>query len=189
MKYVLSAIGTLFGLFIAFMLLAIGVVSAANKPKGDHEQVLPGKGENPKKAIIIYQPAIGKITTKMAQQLAAGLNEGGYEVTLNHPGKHLSRDLSGYELVIFGSPTYAGQLTKAITNYMVQVCPQLAAATSEKTRIAVFATGGLDQTEEFDRLAETLSGLNVVKKVKFATGPEEDKKKKAYDLGIELAKE
>lgn len=189
MRYVFGGIGILFGLLFVFMLLTVGLVSAANKPKGDHEKVLPGKGETSKKAIIIYQPALTKFTTKVARQLAAGLNEGGYEVTLNHPGKHLSRDLSGFNLIIFGSPTYAGQLTKALTNYMAQVCQQLVKITDETPRIAVFATGGIDQTEEFDRLAETLRGLNVVKKVKFVAGPEEENIKMAYDLGIELAKE
>lgn len=184
MKYVLSGIGILFGLVFVFMVLTVGVVSAANKSKGDKEQVLPGKGETPKKAIVIYQPALSKITTQMAQQLAAGLNAGGYEVTLNHPGKHLSTDLSGYELIVFGSPTYAGQLTKALTNYMAEVCPQLAKTTEKTPRIVLFATGGLEQTEEFDRLAELLTGLNVVKKVKFSP-----KGQNAYDLGLELAQE
>ncbi|NLY91373.1 MAG: hypothetical protein GX081_07170 [Firmicutes bacterium] len=184
MKQILNGIGILFALFFVFMVLLVSVVSAANKPKGNKEQVLPGKGERPRKALIIYQPGLTKITSRRAQELAAGLNAGGYEVTLNHPGKHLTTDLSGYELVIFGSPTYAGQLTKALTNYMAQVCPGLAKATGETPRIVLFATGGLEQTEEFDRLAELLTGLNVVKMVKFSPkGPN------AYDLGLELAQE
>lgn len=188
MKYVLSGIGMLFGLVFVFMLMTVGVVSAANKPKRDNEQVLPGKGDTPKKAIIIYQPAITKVTTRMAQQLAAGLNEGGYEVTVNHPGKHLSMDLSGYDLIIFGSPTYAGQLAKALTKYMEQVCPELAKAPGKAPRLVLFATGGLEQTEEFDRLADILSGLNVVRKIKFSPGPQEKNDQIAYDLGIALAK-
>jgi flavorubredoxin len=184
MKYLLHGIGIFFALIFAVMVLMVGVVAAVNKPKGDKEQVLPGKGDRPKKAIIIYQPALTKITARIAQELAAGLNAGGYEVILNHPGAHLSTNLSGYELVVFGSPTYAGQLTKALTNYMQQVCPQLAAATDQTPRIVLFATGGLDQTEEFDRLAGLLTGLNVVKKVKFTS-----KGQNAYDLGLELAQE
>lgn len=184
MKHILSGVGFLFSLLFVLMVVMVGVVTAANKPKDDKEQVLPGKGEIPKKAMLIYQPALTKITTKIAQELAAGLNAGGYEVTLNHPGKHLATELSGYELVVFGSPTYAGQMTKALTNYMQQVCPQLAKEKGVKPRIVLFATGGLDQTEEFDRLAGLLSGLNVTKKVKFtAKGPN------AYDLGLELAQE
>ncbi|HEY8344081.1 MAG TPA: hypothetical protein VIL66_02710 [Bacillota bacterium] len=188
MKYVLNGIGMLFGLVFVFMLITVGVVSAANKPRREHEQVLPGKGNTPKKAIIIYQPAITKVTTRMAQQLAAGLNEGGYEVTLNHPGKHLSMDLSGYDLIIFGSPTYAGQLTKALTQYMEQVCPELVKAPGKAPRIVLFATGGLEQTEEFDRVAGILSGLNVVRNIKFTSGSLEKNEQIAYDLGIELAK-
>jgi|SRR5690554_315283 len=189
MKCVLSGIGILFGLVIIFMLLTVGAVFAANKAKRDNEQVLPGKGETPKKAIIIYQPVLTKVTTRMAQQLAVGLNDGGYEVTLNHPGKHLSTDLFGYELIAFGSPTYAGQMTKALTNYMARVCPQLAKTKGEALRIVLFATGGVDQTEEFDRLAETLAGLNVVKKVKFSPGSKEKNEQIAYDLGFELTQE
>ena len=187
MKYVLSGIGIMFGLFFVLMLLTVGFVSTVNRSKGDRGQVLPGEGENARKAIIIYQPAATKATTKVAQQLAAGLNAGGYEVTLNHPGEHLSPDLSGYGLIIFGSPTYAGQLTKTLTDYVVQVCSQLRAAMGETPRLALFATGAVDQLEEFDRLAETLNGLNVVKKVKFLSGAKETNEKTAYDLGLELA--
>jgi len=179
-----SGIGVFLILVFVLMVLTVGMVSAANKPKGDKEQVLAGKGEKPKKAMIIYQPALTKITTEIAQELAAGLNAGGYEVTLNHPGKHLSTDLSGYELVVFGSPTYAGHMTKTLTKYMQQACPQLATATGVKPRIVLFATGQLDQTEEFDRLEGLLSELNVVKKVKFTP-----KGQNAYDLGLELAQE
>ena len=185
MKYVLNGIGMLFGLVFVFMLITVGVVSAANKPKRENEQILPGKGDTPKKAIIIYQPGITKVTTRIAQHLAAGLNEGGYEVTLNHPGKYLSTDLSGYDLIILGSPTYAGQLAKALTKYMEQVCPKLAKAPDKAPRLVLFATGGLEQTEEFDRLTHILSGLNVVRKIKFTPKKNE---RIAYDLGIELAK-
>jgi len=182
MKYILNGIGVLFTLLLVFMVLLVGVVTTANKPKGDNEQVLSGKDGITKKAMIIYQPGFTKFTTRIARELAAGINAGGYGVTINHPGKHLSTDLSGYELVIFGSPTYAGQLTKALTNYLTQVCPQLVKATGESPRIVLFATGGLAQTEEFERLDGMLAGLNVVKKVKFSS-----KEQSAYDLGLELA--
>lgn len=184
MKPILSGIGFCLAFLIVLMLLVTGMVSAANKPKGDKEEILPGKGEKPKKAIIIYQPALTKVTTRRAQELAAGLNAGGYEVTLNHPGQDLAADLSQYDLVLFGSPAYAGQLTKALTDYMAEACPALAKAAGTTPRLVLFATGGLDQTEEFDRLAGLLAGLNVVKKVKFTPkGPD------AYALGLELAQE
>ncbi|HEY8392529.1 MAG TPA: hypothetical protein VIL83_07370 [Capillibacterium sp.] len=184
MKHILSGIGLFFTFLFVLMLLLAGVVSAAGKPKGNKEQVLPGKGDKPKKALIIYQPALTKVTTRRAQELAAGLNAGGFEVTLNHPGKHLTTDLSGYDLVIFGSPTYAGQLTKALRDYLAEAAPVLAKAAGETPRIVIFATGGLEETEEFDRLAGLLTGLNVVKKVKFTPkGPD------AYNLGLELAQE
>jgi flavorubredoxin len=187
MKNFLIGVGVVFGILFVFMLLTVGVVSAANKPKGDKEEVLPGKKGNSKKALIIYHPGISKFTTRMTHQLAKGLNEGGYEVTLNHPGDHLSTDLSGYTLVVFGSPTYAGQISSAMRKYMARACPQI--ANTLTMGIVLFSTGALDEIQEFDKLEEMLVGLNVVKKVKFLAGSKTENDKTAYDLGIELVKE
>ena len=187
-KIILSIIGCLFLIMLFCMLVMVGIVTVVNRPRGDREEVLSGKGANPKKALIIYQPALTNVTRQAAKQLADGLNAGGYEVTLNHPGNHLTVDLSGYDLVVFGSPTYAGQLTKALTQYMARGCPQLAKEGAEGPRVVLFATGGVDERQEFDRLAELLSGGKVVREVKFLTGDKEYAAK-AYALGAELAQE
>lgn len=187
MKKIFIGIGVVFGFLFLFMLLMVGVISVVNRPRGAKEEVIPGKEGISKKALIIYQPGISKFTTKMARQLAKGINAGGYEVVLNHPGNHLTTDLSEYALVVFGSPVYAGQISSTLSKYMERVSLEMAGVST--TRIVLFSTGSLEQTEEIDRITETLNRLKVVKKVKFMTGAKEENDKIAYDLGMELAEE
>lgn len=45
----------------------------------------------------------------------------GRTITLNTPGKHLSSDISGYSIVVFGSPNYGGSPGEALLNYMKRI--------------------------------------------------------------------
>ncbi len=152
-----------------------------NTKKGSREEVLLGDGNASMKALIVYQPGITGFTHEMAHRIAAGLNDKGYEVTLNHPGPYLSSDVSQYALVVFCSPVYSGQPSKALTDYMSAV------KTSPSCRIVLISTGGFKYYMELDAMERSLRGTKAYKKVKFITG-ESDNDRSAYHLGLELSK-
>lgn len=183
LKIILLGAGILFGLLIVTMLGMVMTVSSVNKPKGNKESVLASSNQS-KKALIVYQPALTNITTNAARQIAKGLNDGDYEVTLNHPGEHLPVDLSKYAIVVFGSPVYASQVPKVLTDYISKV------EIFSQGRIVLFSTGSVvNELIELDTMENLLKGAKAFKKVKFSAAGNNDNDKLAYDLGRELAKE
>lgn len=180
-KGILIGVGSVFGLFFLMMIIMVVIVSSVNKPKGNKEEILAST-DHSRRALIVYQPALTNITANVARQIAKGLHEGGYEVTLNCPGEHLPVDLSKYPVIVFGSPVYAGQISKALTDYMTKV------SNYPSGRIALYSTGSvMNEVKELDTMESFLKGAKAYKKVKFSAAGKNNNDQLAYDLGKELA--
>jgi len=177
-----------FGMFmlvlVLCMIIMVLVISSTNKPKSSKEEILKSSQQSPKKALIIYQPSLSDISSRMAHQVAKGLQDGGYEVTLNYPGDHLSIDISKYNLIVFGSAVYAGQSSKALTDYMSKVKDY------SSSRIVLYSTGSdPNNTIELSNMEKLIDGTSAYKKIKFLTSAKKENDKIAFDFGKELAKE
>lgn len=171
-------------LIIVLIVTSVVLLSSVNKPKGNNEKVLKGKDNSSKKALIIYQPAITNITDEIANSLAKGLNDKGYEVIINYPGDHLTTDVSKYDLVIFGSPVYAGQPSTVETDYISKV------KDFSSNKVVLFSTGGdASKDSELEIMEKSLNGVKVYKKIKFNVSNKEESKNKAYNFGKELTAE
>ena len=157
--------------------------SYLNSQKGSNEEILPSSQQSPKKGLIIYQPGISDNSSRIAHQIAKGLNDGGYEVTLNYPGDYLSADVSKYSLIVFGSPVYSGQPSKALTDYMSRI------KVSSTGRIVLFSTGGFKFYMELDTMEKSINIAKAYKKIKFITSAKNENDTIAYDLGRELSKQ
>lgn len=170
---------------VSLIVLSQGIRSAfsfnLNAQKGSKEEVLRGKKNAPINAFIVYQPGMTGFTDKVVHQIAAGLNDSGYEVTMNHPGEYLSTNVSQYALVVFCSPVYSGQPSKAITNYISSI------NIPSSCRIALISTGSFKYYMELDAMEKFLQRTKVYKKVKFIMS-EHDNDITAYNLGLELSK-
>lgn len=187
MQKVLIVIGCIFGalilVIIALMIFFAIFTSQNNSYKGDFTSVLKSKEASPKKALVVFQPSVtGSASTDIANELARGLNEAGYEVTLTYPGKHLSADVSAYSLLAFGSSIYIGQPSTQLTDTM-KLIPDYSGK-----KIILFAVGGNTPAPEFDVLKAALGGAAVDYTEKFVVG-EADKAQKAYNLGQKAGKE
>lgn len=154
-----------------------------NAHKGSKEEILSSSQNSLKKALIIYQPSITINSSRVAHQIAKGLNDGGYEVTLNYPGDHLSTDVSQYSVLVFGSAVYSGEPSKALANYMSKL------KNLSSKRIVLYSTGSLKFYMELDAMEKSLSGTKAYKKIKFFTSAKKENDTIAYDLGKELSKE
>jgi flavorubredoxin len=149
---------------------------------GDRHEVLKAATENPEKALVVYQPSVTSASSDVAHAIAKGLNDGGYEVTLNTPGKHLSADISSYSVVVFGSPNYGGSPGKPLLDYMMQI------GDFNGKRILLFSTSGsADGRLEFDKLEALLQGMKPYKTIKLKASNTEENKETAYRLGVAAA--
>lgn len=176
-------IGFIFGIFILFLVLFCLVILSTNLPKGNHEEVLESDEQPIAKALIIYQPLISDISSRMAHQIAKGLNDSGYEVTINYPGKKLSYDISNYQIVVFGSGVYWSHSSKALIDYMKSIKDY------SLEKVVLYSTGiALNSPDEFDAMKETLNGVKPYKVIKFDTNlKKEENERTAYELGKELS--
>lgn len=95
-----------------FFKLTIGKRDSWKKP----EEIRMGDGE--KRALFLYQPSNGRHNVPLAMALAGALAERGYAVTLNHPSEQLAYDPAQYDLLVYGSPVYMGETSKALRNYI-----------------------------------------------------------------------
>lgn len=171
-------------LLVVVMMTMVMILKSVNKPKTVKVKVMQGKGESPKKALIVFQPSITNITSAMANSIAKGLNEEGYEVTINCPGNNLSSDISKYSVVVFGSPVYVGSPLTIVTDYMAKI------KDFSSKKIVLFSTGGDNSKNgELDIMEKSLNGAKPYKKVKFISSNKIDSENKAYNLGKELSKE
>lgn len=178
-KRILKIIGIIVITFITMMIILVSIVnSALSSDKGNNEKILESTKLD-KKALIIYQPSLSKMTSKISGEIAKGLNESGYEVVINYPGEHLSTDLSKYDIVIFGSPTYGGKISNVLTKYISKVKDY-----SSNVKVVLFSTGLNTSETELDEMENYLNNKKATKKIKINSKNGYDD---AYKLGIELS--
>lgn len=167
-------------LLIATILLLSWYIKSNSKDYSDNNnRILNSQKMNSKKAIIIYQPSKSKLTNKIAEKIAMGINDAGYEVTINHPGKHMSTDISKYSLIVFGSPVYIGQTSSLLSDYMKHI------KDFSNKKILLFATGGQLNNGELDKMELQLGDTKATEKVGFKNGLKDGTK--AYEVGKKLA--
>jgi menaquinone-dependent protoporphyrinogen IX oxidase len=155
------------------------VTSAGNVKHKSNEIILPGTDSN-RNALIIYQPGRSEFGTTIATNLAKGLNESGYEVTINYPGDFLSENLEEYEIVAFGTTVYNGEFSPVLGDYISAI------KNIDNSKILIYSTGMMtDNTSELDELSKLLYRKADYME-KFLSNQEESEVKRAYDLGITL---
>jgi menaquinone-dependent protoporphyrinogen IX oxidase len=181
LKKILIGVGVIIFLMAVFMVLTALILSSNNKQKGVNEEKMSAQGELVKKALIIYQP--GGISSNIAHQIAKGINDGGYEVTLNYPGEKLRYDISEYSIIVFGTPVYAGQPSKALTDYMSSV------KDFSSSKVMLYSVGMIENKVELDVMEKNLNGKKANEKVKFLTGSKKENDSVAYELGKRMSKE
>lgn len=183
-KKILGGFVVLLILIVVLIVTMVALIGSVNKPKAGKETILQSKNASYKSALIIYQPSMSDVTSLMANSIAKGLNDEGYQVTLNYPGKDLSLDISKYSLIIFGSPTYMGKPSTVVTDYISKI------KDFSSKRIVLFSTGSAaSNKDELETMEKSLNGIKAYKKIKFISGSKKESENIAYNLGKELSKE
>src|SRR5690606_11605555 len=76
----------------------------------------PTLGDDQMKAVVLYDSQFGN-TEKIAQAIGDALSKGS-EVTLLRAGAATPQDLSGYDLIVAGSPTQRFQATETMAGLL-----------------------------------------------------------------------
>ena len=185
MKKTLKIIGKVFLCLIILLISTVLVVTwftkANSKYCGDNGKVFKSDKTNVKKALVVYQPSRSKLTTKIAESIAKGIKDEGYDVTINNPGEHMPKDISQYSIVVFGSPVYLGETSSTLADYMKSI------KGFSNTKILLFATGGQINNGELDKMEKQLGNRKAAEKVGFKNGMKDEDK--AYEAGKIIAEQ
>lgn len=183
---ILRIFGFLILILVLLIIVAISfmvfVSKSNNAYKGDFTKTLTGSSTSAQKALVVYQPAKSKSSAEIAEQIAKGLQDSGYEVTLTYPGKHVSDDISAYSVVAFGSPVFMGSPSTMVTDTISRIKEY-----TGKT-VILYSVGASEQAIELETLAKALNDKKADYTSKFIVN-DKDKDQKAYDLGLLAGKE
>jgi flavorubredoxin len=129
---ILKIIGIILAIIIV---LGLGVWLFSYTGNSTTETMKPA-GTVTGKALIVYDPGLSGATKNAALSMASDLKAKGYEVKVAGVKSSNVSNVSGYDILIVGSPTYGGNPTGAIKTYLQGLSPP------NNLKIGVYATGG-----------------------------------------------
>jgi flavorubredoxin len=111
------------------------------------------------KALIVYDPGFTGGTKTAAFYMAEDLKSKGYEVKVAGLRSSDSSDVSGYNVLIVGSPTYGDNPTGPIKSYLNSLKPP------ENITIGVYSLGGDDVQNSNLLMAQILKDKSLQVKI------------------------
>ena len=169
---------------VIILLSGIGTIvvfkTGVDKPRSSNEIIMRSENPNGKEALVIYQNSRSEFPKEIANSFATGLNNRGYNVTINTSGDFLPNDVSKYDVVILGGAVIAGHVGAPLQEYAKNI------KNFGDAKVILYSTGAqLDNIIELDN-SEKLLSKKPVQKVKFSYSDKENSKIKAVSLGEEL---
>ena len=77
--------------------------------------------EGAKKALVIYHPGMTSLMKDVTYAFADGLVSNGWRVEITTPSSEAPTDISGYDLLVLGSPVYGFSLTQTIERHLERI--------------------------------------------------------------------
>ncbi len=128
-------------------------------------------------ALAVYHPGLSAFQRKVTEAFCEGLASGGYRVEITTASPEAPSDASGYDLLVFGSPTYGNATAKPMKEFLEGL------AMTGKPAILIATAGGdaNGNAAEMRSLVESRGG-NVMKVLTYITS-ESDAEEKAVQEG------
>jgi len=112
------SIWAIIGIILGVIILISVVVWIIGHSGSSDSEILKPEGAITGKALVVYDPGLSGGTKTAATYMAEDLKSKGYEVKLASVKSGNLSDLSGYNFLIVGSPTYGAKPTEPITSYL-----------------------------------------------------------------------
>ena len=120
-----------------------------------------------KQALIIYQPSKHDTAKNLSMALGEELQKQGYTVTINFPSEDLTYDIDDYDVIAYGSPVYASNVSPVLEDYITSL-------NMKDKKVIVYAVGMLtDETVELDNMISWISKDNAISVIKISKGEED----------------
>lgn len=172
---------SLIALFYGGSFVFYKYVIHANVIEHDSSPVfIHSKATDAKKAFVIYQPGRTGKVKDMAYNIAKGLNDSSFEVTIDYPGEKIKKDISEYSVIVFGTPVYESHPSPVLLDYIKSV------GDFSGKKVIVFSSGYLKDSPELDKIKALIKNPGTYKAIKFVSS-DNDNTDKAYKLGRNAA--
>jgi flavodoxin len=89
-------------------------------------------------ALVVYDPGVSGTTKNVAITIADDLQAKGYKVELAGVKSSAAADVSAYDVIVIGGPTYVGNISSSIRGYLQGLEP------STNAMVGVYATGSVE---------------------------------------------
>lgn len=179
-KIFLSIIAVILLIIVSAISTMIIFKNGVDSKRPSQETIMKSKQSNGKEALIIFQNSRSEFPKEIATSFATGLNNKGFNITINTAGDFLPKDVSKYDVVILGGAVLAGNLGSPLQEYAKSI------ENFGNAKVFLYSTGaGLDNLDELDNL-EGLLKKKPEQKVKFLYSDKENSKAKAVSLGEEF---
>ena len=108
---------------IVFVISVVGVVGAIFfKIRSDFSSKIDVLNpEGTKTALVIYHPGLASFQQDTTYAFADGLVENGWKGEITTPSSEAPTDLSGYSLLVLGSPVYAGAPAPTLQRHLERI--------------------------------------------------------------------
>jgi flavorubredoxin len=73
------------------------------------------------RALIVYQPGLSSFPERVASAFASGLAAAGWQVSTTTASRQAPAAVTGYDLIVLGSPVYGGAPAKPLDRYIERV--------------------------------------------------------------------
>lgn len=179
-KILLSIIAVILLIIVSAISTVIIFKNGVDSKRPSQEAIMKSENPNGKEALVIFQNSRSEFPKEISVSFATGLNNKGFNVTVNTAGDFLPKDVSKYDVVILGGAVLAGNLGTPLQEYAKDI------QNFGNAKVFLYSTGaGLDNIEELNNLEELLS-KKPEQKVKFLYSNKENSKAKAVSLGEEF---
>jgi flavodoxin len=99
-------------------------------------EILNPAGVSVGRALVVYNPGISGAAKNAAITIANDLRSKGYTVDLAGVKSQAAGNVSSYNIIVAGGPTYGGATSKSITAFLKALTPP------KNASLGIFATGG-----------------------------------------------
>ncbi len=117
-------IGIIFGVIILVIvigMLVLKLLMGMNTKVLKPDEIIIANGDEDKKALVLYQRTRHNSATDITMALADTLHDRGYRVVVNHPSVYINYNPDDYDLLVFGSGVYGGNIANVLKAYMANV--------------------------------------------------------------------
>jgi menaquinone-dependent protoporphyrinogen IX oxidase len=149
----------IFGIILAIIVVVAVVIWGVTYANSLGSETLKSSENITGKALIVYDPGWSGATKNIATKMGQELQSKGYEVTVAGVRSVEASNITGYNLLIFGSPTYVGNPSGLINSYIENLnLPQ-------NVTVGVFTVGSVSTEDSNLVLQQLLQNKTVAVKI------------------------